>query len=149
MQMLILLLAAGTFGYLLSMDERGDLLQDGAEQALSAAQSWSRDLSERLFPLPLEMQLKTWALGDGSRHFPRQFRDWLAALSGRKLKDFAHALCDYLEGLDYKPGALFRGDLDHQPELLQAHAQAILAYSQVYRQAKLVQGEEIYERGER
>ena len=87
MQILLLMLAAGALGYLLAVGEREDMLEDSVEGVLSAMQSWSEDLSERIFPPSAEMQLKTWALGDGSRYFPRQFRDWNEFFACRNLFD--------------------------------------------------------------
>jgi hypothetical protein len=137
MQMLLLLLVAGMIGYLLSNRDRGF----GFQERLETSDSWLQGVYQRVMAPPLEMQLKNWVLGDGARYFPREFRDWFADLTGNQARKFTQGLFGYLEGLGYKPYALCRGALDHQPERVTDHAQAILSYSQVYRQAKQVQRE--------
>lgn len=143
MQFLILLMVAGLVGYLLSVGDKDGEFEQRTAGWMTAARSWLDHLPDRLFPPPVEMQLKTWALGEGAVYFPRDFRDWLADLSGKQAHDFAKALGSYLQTLGYQPEALFRGDFMHSPDQEARHAQAILDYSRVYRKAKDTQRSEI------
>lgn len=136
MEMLILILAAAGLGYLLAAERVGDRVVDDLEDLGARSKSWMETAGERIYRSPLEMQLKVWALGDGAALFPRDFRDWLAALPGNEARDFALALEAFMQGLGYSPRALFQGSYAHQPERLQHYAQTILLYAQVYREAQ-------------
>ena len=91
--------------------------------------------------MPIDLRLKNWALGDGAKNFSREYRDWLAALSGKDAREYAHALIQYMEGLGLQPRRLLKGEFDLQPDRTQLYAETIQTYTGVYQKAqRTVQG---------
>ncbi|MDX1438097.1 MAG: hypothetical protein R3335_14895 [Anaerolineales bacterium] len=121
-------------------------VEGATRKASASSRSWADRASAWLtFSQPEEKKtpgFREYVAGDGAKHFPNDFKKWLAGLSGAEAKKFTAALSDYSKGLGYNLVELVEGGLDDRPSLLNSFVEAIVIYSQEYRKALKTREEE-------
>jgi hypothetical protein len=145
MQLLVVMIIAGTIGYLLAgsrygerIDQTTDSVGQSSRGLVERTKSWWRNLFGRSAQ---EVTFVSWATGAGAAHFPKEFTDWLKGLSPEDASRFTNSLTAYAEGLDYDLDDLVSGEMENKPALMQVFVEAVVVYSNEYRRAQEAQTE--------
>jgi hypothetical protein len=144
MSLIILLVLAGLFGYLLARSQAGERLNQGANDLVGQARTWGNrtaaGLGERLRLSRKPPGLRGWAAG--SPDLDEGTRRWLAGQTEAEAAAFAAALDNHAESLGLDLNRLFSGMLDSDDQQRKVYVEAVSIYSQAYRKAREIQQEE-------
>jgi len=140
MQLILLLIIFGIFGYLIAgtdFSERVDRATDRASVAsdnwVTRFRAWWRALISNGVT---HEEFLAWVTGPGADSLPDDFQEWYRGLTKVEGQAFVDALSDYADGLGYNLMQLVAGGLEQKPIMKQVFVEAIVVYSDAYRKAE-------------
>ncbi len=145
MDLLILLIIAGTIGFFLSRSQYGKKIDETSLKITSRSEGLideTRDWGRRKFgKKQRKITFLDWATGSGAVHFPDDLRMWWQSLSPDEGKQFTRSLSSYAESLNFHMDELVSGSLDKKPALMKVFMESVVVYSHEYRRARQAQAE--------